>query len=57
MKLTFLGQTYEATSTEMEANPVTVTGRYRGHLVKFSDAHAGPRSDMSLTYRGVRYVR
>lgn len=57
MKLTFLGQPYEAASTEIEATPVAVMGRYRGHLIKFSGTHAGPRSDMSLTYRGVRYVR
>jgi len=57
MKLTFLGQSYEANTTEVAPMPSEITGQYRGNLVKFSNSHAALRTQVTLTYRGTRYSR
>lgn len=55
MTLRFLGQTYQATSTAIAPTESELTGQYRGNLVKFSSTQSAPRSNMTLTYRGIRY--
>ncbi|MDX2242350.1 MAG: DUF4278 domain-containing protein [Leptolyngbyaceae cyanobacterium bins.302] len=57
MTLRFLGQTYQATSTAIAPTESELTGQYRGNLVKFSNTQAAPRSNVTLTYRGIRYSR
>lgn len=56
MTLTFLGQVYEANTTEMAPTPSTMTGLYRGVPVKFSQTHLASRSYIAMNYRGIRYV-
>lgn len=57
MTLTFLGQAYEATQSEVAAMPSETTGMYRGTPMTFSHTQAVPRSNQTLTYRGIRYSR
>jgi len=55
MTLTFLGQPYQSTSSEVAQAATAQTGKYRGATVKFSAAHVAPRSNVQLSYRGTRY--
>jgi hypothetical protein len=57
MRLTFLGQSYEAATSAITSTQFKLTGQYRGNLVKFSNTQATPCSNMTLTYRGIRYTR
>lgn len=57
MRLTFLGQSYEASTPAIAPTESELTGQYRGNWVKFSNAQAAPRSNVTLTYRGIRYSR
>ena len=57
MTLTFLGQTYEASTVEVAPVTSTATGRYRGTPVQFSGSQVAPRANVTLTYRGIRYTR
>lgn len=57
MRLQFLGQSYETTTPAIAAADSELTGQYRGNLVKFSNAQAAPRANVTLTYRGTRYSR
>ncbi|HIK14787.1 MAG TPA: DUF4278 domain-containing protein [Leptolyngbyaceae cyanobacterium M33_DOE_097] len=56
MTLTFLGQPYQSTSTEVAQAPTTRTGKYRGATVHFSAARVAPRSNLQLSYRGHSYL-
>jgi len=55
MTLTFLGQPYQSTTSEVAQAATAQTGKYRGATVKFSAAHVAPRSNVQLSYRGTRY--
>jgi len=55
MTLTFLGQPYEVALTETTQTTTAQTGKYRGAAVNFSAARVAPRSNLQLTYRGIRY--
>jgi len=55
MTLNFLGKTYEANQTEVAQIPTTQTGKYRGATMTFTAARVSPRSNLQLSYRGVRY--
>lgn len=55
MTLTFLGQAYEAMQPEVVAVPSEITGAYRGRPIRFASTQAAPRSNTTLTYRGIRY--
>ena len=57
MTLTFLGQTYEATTAAQAPIASEMTGMYRGVAMKVSSTQAAPRSNVTLTYRGTRYSR
>jgi len=56
MTLTFLGQPYQSTSTEVAQAPTAQTGKYRGSTVHFSAARVAPRSNLQLSYRGHSYI-
>ncbi len=57
MTLTFLGQAYEANVTEVAVTKSEMTGCYRGTPMQFAAPQAAPRSNVTLTYRGIRYTR
>lgn len=57
MTLTFLGQKYETAASEIAPNPTELTGKYRGVSTKFSNARSANRSSVTLTYRGISYVK
>ncbi len=56
MTLTFLGQRYQATTTEVAHIPTTQTGKYRGANVTFSAGQMTASFNRQLTYRGVVYI-
>ncbi len=56
MTLTFLGQRYQATTTEVAHIPTTQTGKYRGANVTFSAGQMTASFNRQLTYRGVAYL-
>lgn len=55
MKLTFLGQPYEATPIELAPVESNLTGKYRGNPVQISTGRVALRASTQLTYRGVAY--
>ena len=58
MTLTFLGQKYESTGSELA--PMTtpnLTGKYRGNTIEFSGDRCTTATQQTLTYRGIRYTR
>jgi len=55
MTLNFLGKTYAANLSEVAQVPTTQTGKYRGTTMTFTAARVSPRSNLQLSYRGVRY--
>jgi len=57
MTLTFLGQPYETTATEISPIPSEQIGQYRGATTRFSSSRVTSRTNVQLTYRGVSYVR
>lgn len=57
MTLTFLGQAYETTPIELAPIASKLAGKYRGVPVKFSHTQTSTHSDVTLTYRGIRYNR
>jgi len=57
MTLQFLGQSYEANPTAIAPTESELSGQYRGHQVKFSQAQVASRANVTLTYRGIRYSR
>jgi len=57
MTLTFLGQPYETTATEILPIPSEQVGQYRGATTRFSSSRVTSRTNVQLTYRGVSYVR
>ncbi len=57
MTLTFLGQAYEANQSEVAAIRSEVSGMYRGTPMTFARTQAAPRSNQTLTYRGIHYSR
>ena len=58
MTLTFLGQKYETTGSEIApvATP-NLTGKYRGNTIQFSNSRVTTPAQHTLTYRGIRYSR
>lgn len=57
MTLTFLGQRYEASTTELAPTPSPLMGKYRGVPVPLSTQRAATRAPQTLTYRGIAYTR
>ena len=57
MTLTFLGQRYETSTSELAPTPSTVTGKYRGVPVQLSASRVATRTPQTLSYRGVTYTR
>jgi len=55
MTLNFLGKTYAANLPEVAQVPTSQTGKYRGATLTFTAARVSPRSNLQLSYRGVRY--
>ena len=56
MKLSFLGNHYEAGTTETLTVETGKVGRYRGQPVSFRSAAVTPNPSKALTYRGNPYV-
>lgn len=57
MKLTFLGQPYETTTSDVALEPSTLTGKYRGTPMRFSRSSTGNHDKLVLIYRGQPYTR
>lgn len=56
MKLAFLGNTYEANTTEISTFETGKTGSYRGQRLTFRTARTAPMPSKVLAYRGNSYV-
>ena len=56
MKLAFLGNTCEVSSTEIPTIATGKTGLYQGHTVHFRSAQVLTMPSKSLTYRGNAYL-
>lgn len=56
MKLAFLGNTYEANTSEVPTFETGKTGCYRGQLVNFRTAQAASMPSKVLAYRGNSYI-
>ena len=58
MKLSFLGQSYEASNPAIEATetPETLTFRGKAYAQKQYTIHQRQQPASELTYRGVRYT-
>ncbi|RMH12758.1 MAG: DUF4278 domain-containing protein [Gammaproteobacteria bacterium] len=58
MKLSFLGQSYEATIAGTEAPTTEQTGTFLGKPYQMKQTHLAQRqTSESMTYRGVCYTR
>ncbi len=58
MTLTFLGQKYETTASEIATVATSnITGKYRGNTIQFSNSRLATQIQQTLTYRGIRYSR
>ena len=57
MTLTFLGQKYETTASEVAQTTSNLTGKYRGNTIQFSNSRLATPIQQTLTYRGIRYSR
>lgn len=59
MKLSFLGQSYEASTPKIEATKTSETLTFRGksYVQKQYNIHQRQQLASAMTYRGVRYSR
>ena len=56
MKLSFLGNHYDANPTEIPTVETGKVGQYRGQQVSFRSAKVAPSANKSYTYRGNGYT-